>query len=252
MRNGRAAMRFSFSFLVCSRVACLFSYVAPVCVCVLCGRNGVDDEGCDGPEYGERAEDVFDWFGDDDAEFAVFANEVVVFSHALVVGAAVTTVTVVFVVPFFGGDAPVEGLFLVLVSAALLICSLVCVCGLVCGVADAVDVSLRAVDGSSGLFHRVDEFSLLDVEEGFVRHGFILSRVGAAVLACARVFVDRLPFRRVDDGERAVAAVDAAGGEGDRAVACVAAPRVVYVFCEGDGLGVAGREDGDGAGWQVA
>lgn len=128
----------------------------------------------------------------------------------------------------------------------------VCVCGLVCGVADAVDVSLRAVDGSGGLFHRVDEFSLLDVEEGFVRHGFILSRVGAAVLACARVFVDRLPFRRVDDGERAVAAVDAAGGEGDRAVACVAAPRVVYVFCEGDGLGVAGREDGDGAGWQVA
>ena len=186
VRNGRAAMRFSFSFLVCSRVACLFSYVVPVCVCVLCGRNGVDDEGCDGPEYGERAEDVFDWFGDDDAEFAVFANEVVVFSHALVVGAAVTIVTVVFVVPFFGGDAPVEGLFLVLVSAALLICSLVCVCGLVCGVADAVDVSLRAVDGGGGLFHRVDEFSLLDVEEGFVRHGFILSRVGVAVLACAR------------------------------------------------------------------
>lgn len=224
----------------------------PVCVCVLCGRNGVDDEGCDGPEYGERAEDVFDWFGDDDAEFAVFANEVVVFSHALVVGAAVTIVTVVFVVPFFGGDAPVEGLFLVLVSAALLICSLVCVCGLVCGVADAVDVSLRAVDGSGCLFHRVDEFSLLDVDEGFVRHGFILSHVGVAVLACARVFVDGLPFRRVDDGERAIAAVDAAGGEGDRAAARVAAPRVVYVFGESDGLSVAWGEDGDGARGEVA
>lgn len=47
-----------------------------------------------------------------------------------------------------------------------------------------VDVSLRAVDGGGGLFHRVDEFSLLDVEEGFVRHGLILSRVGVAVLAC--------------------------------------------------------------------
>ena len=155
----------------------------PVCVCVLCGRNGVDDEGCDGPEYGERAEDVVDWFGDDDAEFAVFANEVVVFSHMLVVGAAVTVVAVVFVVPFFGGDAPAEGLFLVLVVAGFLVCALVCVCGLVCGVADAVDVSLLAVDGGGGLFHRVDEFSLLDVEEGFVRHGLILSRVGVAVLA---------------------------------------------------------------------
>ena len=60
------------------------------------------------------------------------------------------------------------------------------VCDLVCGVADAVDVSLRAVDGGGGLFHRVDEFSLLDVEESFVRHGLILARVGVAVLACAR------------------------------------------------------------------
>ena len=113
--------------------------------------------------------------------------------------------------------------------------------------ADAVDVSLRAVDGSGGLFHRVDEFSLLDVEEGFVRHGFILSHVGVAVLACARVFVVWLPFWGVDDGERAVAAVDAAGGEGDRAVARVAAPRVVYVFCECNRLGIAWGEDGDGA-----
>lgn len=80
----------------------------------------------------------------------------------------------------------------------------------------------------------------------------MVSHVGVAVLACARVFVVWLSFWGVDDGERAVAAVDAAGGEGDGAVACVAAPRVVYVFGEGDGLGVAGREDGDGAGWQVA
>lgn len=75
----------------------------------------------------------------------------------------------------------------------------------------------------------------------------MVSHVGVAVLACARVFVVWLPFWRVDDGERAVAAVDAAGSEGDGAVACVAAPRVVYVFCECGGLGVAGREDGDGA-----
>lgn len=75
----------------------------------------------------------------------------------------------------------------------------------------------------------------------------MVSHVGVAVLACARVFVVWLSFWGVDDGERAVAAVDAAGGEGDGAVACVAAPRVVYVFCECDGLGVAGREDGDGA-----
>lgn len=63
----------------------------------------------------------------------------------------------------------------------------------------------------------------------------------------ACVFVGGLPFRRVDDGERAVAAVDAAGGEGDRAVARVAAPRVVYVFGECNRLGIAWGEDGDGA-----
>ena len=54
----------------------------------------------------------------------------------------------------------------------------------------------------------------------------MVSHVGVAVLACARVFVVWLPFWGVDDGERAVAAVDAAGGEGDGAVACVAARHV--------------------------
>ena len=53
------------------------------------GRNGGGDGARCGCDHGERAEDVVDWFGDDDAEFAVLANEAVVCFHVLVVGAAV-------------------------------------------------------------------------------------------------------------------------------------------------------------------
>lgn len=84
----------------------------------------------------------------------------------------------------------------------------------------------------------------------FLAYGITCWCCCPGVRAC--VFVVWLPFWGVDDGERAVAAVDAAGGEGDGAVARVAAPRVVYVFGEGDGLGVAGREDGDGARGEIS
>ena len=68
----------------------------------------------------------------------------------------------------------------------------------------------------------------------------------------SRVRVGGLPFWCVDDGERAVAAVNVTVGDGDGAVARVAAPRVVYVFGECDGLGIAWREDSDGTRGEIA
>mgnify|MGYP000981429523 CR=1 FL=1 len=149
------------------------------------GENGVGDgDRCD-CDYGERAQNVAGWSGDDDAEFAVLAHEAIVCFHVRAVGTTVTVVYVVLAVPLFGGDAPSEGLFLVLVSAAVLVCALARVCDLVCGVADAVNVSPRAVDGGGGLFHQVQCCCLLDgIAVGFVSHSRILSHIAGGARFC--------------------------------------------------------------------